>query len=131
MEKLKDLEAYPSATYQVKVGCGHLHVTVVYYEGKVYNVFIHRKSKAPQVKCDIIWFDGLQRQTTFQTRREMIQVIKDLRGNDDPVQGHYCQQFNIYLKGLIKKGKLAAYSCQDAVARVLYKEYEKNKLLED
>lgn len=110
--ELEDLRPYTSKTYAVRTGCGNLYITVMNMDDKPNRIFIHRDSK---VECDLIYLDSLQRQSTFQTQRDMKQLIKDLRGNEN----HYCKQFNASLKGMIKHGKLAAYSCPDAVAKVL------------
>jgi hypothetical protein len=110
--ELEDFKPYPSKTYAVKTGCGNMYVTVMFVEDKPNRIFIHRSSN---LQCDLIYLDSLQRQSTFQTQRDMKQLIKDLRGNE----GHCCKTFNISLKNMIKNGKLAAFSCPDAIARVL------------
>lgn len=113
---------YPCKNYKIKVGCGNLYISVIYNEDKPHNVLIHRKSKCA---CDMTFFDALQKQSTFQTRRDISQLIKDLKGSLQ--EKNYCQKFNASLKEAIKEGNLAAFSCSDAVARVLRNELKKEK----
>jgi hypothetical protein len=116
---MTDTDDIISRTYSILCGCGKLYVTVYDMPEGGKNVLIHRKST---FACDMTLLDALQRQTTFQTRRELKQAIKDLKGNDDPRLGHRCEKFHIGIKGAIKQGKLAAYSCSDAIARILERE---------
>jgi hypothetical protein len=95
---------------------------VIYKDEKPYNILIHRKSKAA---CDMTFFDALQRQSTFQTRRDIHQLIRDLKGSEG--DKHYCHKFGVHIKGMMKEGKLAAYSCSDAIARVLRYELKKEE----
>ena len=81
-------------------------------------------SRKGHCECDATFFEILSRLTSFATNRELEQAIKDLKGNDHPQFGHFCRKFHAGVKGLIKRGGLGAYSCSDAVARVLEKETE-------
>jgi hypothetical protein len=110
---------WQSKTYSYKVGCGKLFVTIISDEGQIVRVITHRKSV---FDCDLTFFDALNRQTSFQTNRELEQTIKDLRGNDMPKEGHFCRKYGIAVKSALKRGDLAGYSCADAVARALENE---------
>jgi hypothetical protein len=112
-------EYTPSRTYCVYTGCGNIFITVCSVEGQIVRVITHRKSVC---ECDLTFFDALNRQTSFQTNRELEQAISDLRGNDLPKDGHFCRKYNASVKGKIKQGILGGYSCADAVAKVIEKE---------
>lgn len=95
---------YPSMTYGIKVGCGKIYITITYDEkGRFKRVFIPRTSK---FHCPIVTRDGLARLATYGGKRSIKQTIRDLRGS----LGHYCDKYNITCQ---------AYSCQDAVSKVL------------
>jgi len=117
-------DSFDSATYSVYCGCGHIYITILSKEGTIIKVIAHRKSK---FRCDITFFDALNRQTSFQTGRELEQVIDDLRGvsADFGKEAHFCQNYNITVKAKLKQGLLAGLSCADAVAKALEKEIER------
>lgn len=121
IDKEEDFESWESKTYKIYTGCGNIYITICRTDGQIVKTIIHRKSAC---RCDLTFFDALNRQTTFMTNRELEQTISDLLGNDLPKEGHYCHNFNASVKGRIKKGLLGAYSCADAIARVLKKEVE-------
>lgn len=121
--KMDEFESYQSKTYRVATGCGHMFITICSIDGQIIRVIIHRKSVC---ECDLTFFDALNRQTSFQTNRELEQTIQDLRGNDLPREGHYCKNYNARIKGIIKRGGMGAYSCADAVGLVIRKEIDEN-----
>lgn len=103
----------PSKTFCVQVGCGTLRLIVDYKEDGI----IH-KIRFPRLKdfdCSQTMIEGLCKTCTYQSRRDMKQTIKDLKGREDKA----CKRFNIACKSAMKKGKLGAYSCADGIARVL------------
>jgi len=106
------LEFQPSKTYRVKVGCGNRYITLIYDKDKIDRVMVHRCSKS---SCPHTYIDSLARQATFGVRRDVDQVISDLIGGEH----HHCDQYNISVKSAIKQGIMGAFSCSDAVARVL------------
>ena len=116
---IENFEFWDSATYRVLTGCGHLYVTVCSMEGSIIKVIAHRKTS---FMCDITFFDLMNRATTFMTNRDPEQAVEDYRGNYHQKEGHYCEKCHVGVKGSIKRGELAAYSCADAVSRVLEKE---------
>ena len=111
-----ELEYFPSKTYRVYVGCGNIFITVCQVEGQIVRVILHRKSACI---CDISFFDALNRLCSFATNHDLEVVLEDLRGNDLPKDGHYCQQYSIAVKGKMKQGLLGAYSCADAVVKAI------------
>jgi hypothetical protein len=100
------------------VGCGVIFITIAYENGQIIRVISHRKST---FDCDLTFFDALNRQTSFQTNRELEQTILDLQGNDMPKEGHFCRKYGVSVKNARKKGKIGGYSCADAVSQVLRK----------
>lgn len=110
-----DLKSNPSKTYKIVTGCGNVYITLDYKDGKIDRIRFQRNSK---LKCPITMLDALGRQTTYEIRRDVEQAIEDLRGGED----HRCDTYSIVVKSALKQGKLAAYSCQDAVAKVLERE---------
>ena len=117
----EDVELFDSKTYRTNVGCGHFYITVCKKDGQIVRVIIYPKR---DFDCDITFFDALNRQTTFQTNRELEQAVKDLKGNDHPKEGHYCKGYGIKVKSAMKSGKFWGYSCADAVSQILTKEIE-------
>ena len=106
-------ETRTSKTWKVVVGCGNLYVTVEFNEdGSIHKIRIPRNTK---FKCSLMMRDRLAKQSTFQARQNVKQLVKDLKGSMDDT----CEEYNIMVKSAMKTGKLAAYSCQDAVARVV------------
>jgi hypothetical protein len=108
-----------SKTYKVVCGCGNLYITCDYKDDKLHKVRLQRTSK---LLCSLSVLDPLFRSVTFETRRDIRQAIKDHKGREDLK----CKQFNIKVKAAMKKGELAAWSCTDAIARVLEKVLEEN-----
>lgn len=115
-EKGEDFDSIPSKTYRVYVGCGNIFITVCRVEGQVVKVILHRKSACI---CDISFFDALNRLCSFATNHDLEMVLDDLRGNDLPKDGHFCQQYGIAVKSKMKQGFLGAYSCADAVVKAV------------
>jgi hypothetical protein len=99
---------YNSKTYAIRCGCGNLYVTIDYNtDGSFHKLRIPRNTK---FNCTLIARDSLAKQATFQARREPKQAVKDLKGN----KAHACKNYNITCK---------AFSCSDAVAQVLRREF--------
>jgi hypothetical protein len=48
--------------------------------------------------------------------------VEDLQGNDLPREGHFCHKYGIIVKSAVKKGKLGAFSCVDAVSQAIRRE---------
>lgn len=107
-----DIEFKPSKTFCVIVGCGKIYITCDMTEKGLHKIRMQRTSK---LKCSVTMLDTLFRASTFQCRRDIKQAIKDHRENETGA----CQAFNIAVKSAMKQGKLAAYSCTDAIGRVL------------
>lgn len=98
---------HQSRTYRIKVGCGNLYITIIYdNQGRFRRLFIPRNSK---FNCDLVVRDGIARLATFQGKRNLSQLIKDLRGDK---WGHHCNKYNITAE---------ASSCFDAVSKALEK----------
>ena len=108
-----DFESWSSKTVKVITGCGNLYITIDYKEdGTVHKVKLQRNSK---FACPITVRESLGKQATFQARRDIKQMIKDLKGDKD----NSCDKYDITIKNETEKGRLTAFSCSDAVARVL------------
>lgn len=106
----------PSKTAKVLTGCGNIYITLDYdSDGKIHKVRMQRTSK---LHCSLAVLDPLFRSITFETRRDIKQAIKDHKGREDTA----CKKFNIKVKAGMKKGELSAFSCSDAIARVLERE---------
>jgi hypothetical protein len=105
-----------SKTYCVYVGCGKIYVTVDRDDENFQRICINRNSK--DLKCPLTAIDSLNRSATFKAKREPRQVVKDELGSER----HCCDTFDIAVKSRMKAKKLAAYSCSDAIARVLMRE---------
>jgi len=100
------MQEWKSETYRIKVGCGNLYCTVIFNaDGSIHKVWIPRNSR---FNCSLITRDSLSTQATYQARREPSQLIKDLKGS----KAHCCEKYNITCQ---------AYSCSDAVAKVVAK----------
>ena len=125
-------EAFPcksSKTFKCFVGCGNIYVNVeLDEEGKPHKVRMQRTSKT---HCSPTTLDSLFRSCTFETRRDIKQAIKDHRAKVDisnkDVGYEVCDMFNIGVKSKMKQGELAAYSCSDAIARVLERVIDNGK----
>jgi len=110
-----------SKTYKVLVGCGNIYITCdLNPDGSLHKVRMQRTSK---VHCSISILQPLFRSATFQTRRDILQAIKDHKGSEIDA----CDKYNIAIKSAMKQGKLAAYNCSDAIARVLERILEEQK----
>ena len=104
-----------SKTYRVLTGCSFVYVTVEHdSDGKLHKIKLQRTSK---LHCSLAILDPLFRSCTFESRRDIKQAIKDHKGREDTA----CKMCNIKVKSAMKKGELAAWSCSDAIARVLEK----------
>ena len=100
----EDFTFTPSTTYGIKVGCGKLYVTICSDEARRFKrIFIPRNSK---FHCDLIVRDGLARQATFQGKRSLKQLVKDLKGS----RGNHCDKYTVNAQ---------AASCQDAVSQAV------------
>ena len=105
-----------SKTYAVYVGCGKIYITVDYDEDKIVRICINRNSK--DLKCPMTAIESLNRSATYKAKRDPKQLLKDEIGSER----HCCDTYDIAVKSRIKGGEMAAYSCSDAIARVLLKE---------
>ena len=103
----------PSKTFKVAVGCGNIYITCDMKEnGQLHKIRMQRTSK---LKCSPSILHNLFSATTFQSRRDINQAIKDHKCTEADA----CDKFHIGLKSRMKKGELVAYNCSDAIARVL------------
>jgi len=94
----------PSTTYGIKVGCGRIYVTILYDEKRRFKrLFIPRNSK---FYCPLTTRDAIARLATFQGKRSLRQLVRDLRGS----KAHYCDKYVIGCE---------ATSCFDAVSRAV------------
>jgi len=119
-------QIWPSRTYRYHVGCGKAYITVDYNkDGSIKRVCLQRNSK---MKCPMTALDALSRQATYEARRDIKQAIKDLVGVDKQGKVIPCEEYSIAVKTQGKKGHLWAYSCQDAVAKVLLAESRRTPL---
>ncbi len=108
-----NLSFKPSKTYKVLVGCGNIYITCDYKEnGDLHKIRLQRTSK---LKCSPSLLHPLFSSATFQSRRDIKQSIKDHKCFESDA----CDKFNIIVKSAMKQGKLAAFNCSDAIARVL------------
>lgn len=108
-----NLSFKPSKTFKVAVGCGNIYLTCDQREdGSLHKIRMQRTSK---LKCSPSILHNLFATTTFQSRRDINQAIKDHKCTEADA----CDKFHIGLKGKMKKGELVAYNCSDAIARVL------------
>jgi hypothetical protein len=108
MENLTKIEGEytPDTTYKIKVGCGNLYIIICHDEKKRFRrLFIPRNSK---FYCPLTTRDGLARMATFQGKRNMRQLIRDLRGS----KAHHCDKYSVAAE---------ATSCFDGVSKVLEK----------
>jgi len=111
---------WSSKTYRYYVGCGNAYITVDYNkDGSIARVCLQRNSK---MKCSMTALDALSRQATYTARRDVKQAVKDLVGVDKQGKVIPCEEYSIAVKNAGKKGHAWAYSCQDAVAKVLVRE---------
>jgi len=101
---------YKSKTYGIKVGCGTFYCTIDYNaDGSFHKIRIPRNTK---FNCSLMMRDAMAKGATYKIRRDPKQLIKDLKGN----KGHCCEKYNISCK---------AYSCSDALSKVVERELSK------
>lgn len=114
-EKLEgeNFDSMPSATYRIKVGCGNLYIIICCDEKRRFKrLFIPRNSK---FRCDLLVRDGISRLATYEGKRNLKQLVKDLRGDKF---GHHCDNYNVTCE---------ASSCFDAVSKALERWQKKKK----
>lgn len=112
MKEKNEGEVISNSTYSVKVGCGHLYVTICHDEkGRFRRIFIPRNTK---FYCPVTTREAIAKLATFQGKRNLRQLIRDLRGDKF---GHHCDKYNITAE---------AASCFDGVSKVLEK-WKKSK----
>jgi len=100
----EDFTFTPSVTFKITVGCGNLYIIICSDEKRRFKrIFIPRNSK---FHCDLIVRDGLARQATFQGKRSLKQLVKDLKGS----RGNHCDKYTVNAQ---------AASCQDAVSQAV------------
>lgn len=102
----------PSKTFKFLVGCGNVYLTCDFSDKGLHKIRMQRTSK---LHCSPTVLNKLFRSATFQSRRDIQQAIKDHKDTEIDA----CEKFNIVVKSAMKQGKLAAYSCSDALARCL------------
>ncbi len=96
--------SYPSVTYKTRVGCGSLYIIIIHDDKRRFKrLLIPRNSK---FYCPLTTRDGLAKLATFQGKRSLRQLIKDLRGS----KSHYCDKYHVGCE---------ATSCFDAVSKVI------------
>lgn len=97
----------PSTTIGIRVGCGHLYAIICHDEKRRFKrLFIPRNTK---FYCPVTTRDAIAKLCTYEGKRNLKQLIKDLRGDKF---GHRCDKYVV--------GAEAA-SCFDAVSRMLEK----------
>ena len=108
-----NFDSMPSSTYKIRCGCGNLYATICYDEKRRFKrLFIPRNSK---FHCDLIVRDNLARLSTYEGKRNLKQLIKDLRGDKF---GHHCDKYNVTAQ---------ASSCFDGVSQILSKWLKKKR----
>jgi len=109
-----------SKTVKVLVGCGNIYITLDYNsDGSLHKVYMQRTNK---LHCSPSVLTPLFKSCTYTSRRDIKQAIKDYEGSEVDA----CDKFDIKVKSLMKQGELCAYSCSDAIARVLRNELAEN-----
>ena len=112
MKKENEGGTYPSSTYKIQVGCGNLYITIIHRaKGRFKGILIPRTSK---FHCPITTRAAIEKLATFGGRRNLKQVIKDLRGDKF---SHRCEKYHIGCE---------AASCFDAVSQVIER-WQKSK----
>ncbi len=108
----------PSKTFKVLTGCGNIYITADFTDKGLHKIYMQRCSK---LHCSPTVLNPLFRSSTFQSRRDIQQAIKDNKATFDPKTGvvECCDKFNITVKSAKEKKELWAYSCADALARCL------------
>ena len=105
-----NFQTWDSVTHSIRVGCGTLYLTILTREkGRFERVFIHRNSK---FYCPLTTRHSLEKLATYQGRRSVKQLIRDLRG-EKPLTGkvgHYCEKYTAVAE---------ATSCFDAVSKIM------------
>ncbi|CAK0754939.1 hypothetical protein CCP1ISM_50017 [Azospirillaceae bacterium] len=76
-----------------------------------------------KLHCSPSILTPLFKSCTYTSRRDILQAIKDFHGTEVDA----CDKFNIKVKSLMKQGGLGAYSCSDAISRVLSKELKEEE----
>ncbi len=110
------MQTWKSKTTKVLTGCGWIYVTIDYTEeGKIHKVRMQRTNK---LYCSPSVLTPLFKSCTYTSRRDIKQAIEDYEGSEVDA----CEKFNISVKSKMKQGELGAYSCSDAISRVLKKE---------
>lgn len=110
----------PSATIKVGCGCGNLYAIICHDDkGRFKRLFIPRNSK---FHCPLIHRYHLEKLATFQGRRNLGQLVKDLRGEKPIVNkvGHYCDNYSVGVE---------ATSCEDAISKAIEKWSRRKELL--
>lgn len=105
-------EVLDGRTYYMKVACGHIYITVNYYNGKPVEVFM-RSSKSGGCAANT---NALGRMASTMLRSNI--PVEDIV---DSVIGIKCDAC-VKLKG--KGEDISGLSCSDVMARVLEKEYK-------
>lgn len=95
--------SYPSKTYRKRTPCGNLYIIVDFKDGHIHKI---RYARSSNLKCSL---KGLFRSITYQTRRDIKQSIKDLKGSK---WDETCEGYSMLCE---------AVSCADAVGQVLEK----------
>jgi hypothetical protein len=105
-----------SKTTKILVGCGWIYITCDYSEDMtLHKVYMQRTNK---LHCSPSVLTPLFKSCTYTSRRDIKQAIKDYEGSEVDA----CEKFNIAIKSKMKQGELCAYSCSDAISRVLKNE---------
>jgi hypothetical protein len=105
VESEGEFDYTPSETIGIRVGCGILYAIICHDEKRRFKrLFIPRNSK---FNCDLVLRDGLARTATYQGKRSLKQLIKDLRGDKF---SHHCNKYHAGCQ---------AANCQDGISRML------------
>lgn len=114
-------KSWASKTIRCIVGCGPIYITLDYNpDGSLHKVYMQRTNK---LHCSPSVLTPLFKSCTYTSRRDIKQAIKDYEGSEVDA----CEKFNISIKSKMKQGELCAYSCSDAISRVLRGEIDANK----
>lgn len=107
-----------SKTYKVLTGCGNIYITADFKDNMLHKIYMQRTSK---LHCSPTTLRSLFRSATYQSRRDMVQSIKDHEATFDKHTGKIecCEKYNASVKGAKGRDELWAYSCSDALATCL------------